>query len=376
MFQRRPRRFLATCFQSLPTICPEFGLLYTNVAGFNSIIGQRLPVRLLQTFRDRGAIPHALLFTGMAGTGKRTVAQTFAMALNCQAGSAPPAAVVESENQVRVDDTPCGDCRACRRIVSGNHPDVLSIEPQGGILRIEQIRRLISIVAMKPFDAGYRVAIIADAHTLNPEAANALLKILEEPPAGTILILTSPQQSNLLPTIVSRCRHIRFSPLPADKLSKLLIKQFEIGAESALTIAQLAGGSVAEARRLIQTPWRSQRDWLVRAAGLDAHQEPGTGSPAAALALSGALAAHKDSIQDDLAILKSWIRDLWIVPHAKQLTIYRDCEARLVRARARIGTERLRFIWETIDRAQKDIAANANLRLTLDVMALKMVGPT
>jgi DNA polymerase III subunit delta' len=310
----------------------------------------------------------------MAGIGKRTVAKTFAMALNCRANGSPTR-TTESAKHLQTDDKPCVECGACRRILSGNHPDVLWIEPQGGILRIEQIRRLIAIVAMKPFEAGYRVAVIADAHTLNPEASNALLKILEEPPAGTILILTSPQQSDLLPTIVSRCRHIRFSPLPAEELTALLVERHGIDVETARTIAQLAGGSVTEALRMMQAPWRPQRDWLVRAAGLDARQLPGRGSPAAALAFAGVLAARKERIQEDLAILKGWIRDLWILPHAARHILHHDCEARLGQVRARIGAERLRFLWETIDKAQKDIAANANLRLTLDVMALRMIGP-
>ncbi len=346
----------------------------TNVAGFDSIIGQRLPLRLLQTFRFRGAIPHALLFTGMAGTGKRTVARTFAMALNCRSIDPPRANAGHAADRCETDGKPCGACSNCRRIDAGHHPDVLSLVPQNGILRIEQVRRLIAVLAMKPFNEGYRVAIIDDAQTLNSEASNALLKVLEEPPDGTILILTAPQRSDLLSTIVSRCRHIRFSPLPSEALARWLIAQRGIDAEVARTVAELSGGSITEAAKLIETRWQSTRDWLVRAAGLDDLPEMQRRTPAAALAFSGALAARKERIHDDLATLKGWIRDLWIFPHAASLAVNQDCMARLGRLRSQIGPERLSFFWETIDKAQKDIAANANLRLTLDVMALKMAG--
>ncbi len=178
----------------------------------------------------------------MAGVGKRTTARIVAMALNCR-------------NSERSPDNPCGQCRACRQILSGNHPDVPLIEPQGNLLRIEQIRKLLVSLAMKPFSARNRVVIVADAQAMNPEAANALLKMLEEPPADTTLILTALQKSDLLPTIVSRCRHIRFNPLGLQDLMTLLKSVPEIADEFAETAVTLSGGSFSKARQLAMPIW-------------------------------------------------------------------------------------------------------------------------
>ena len=114
--------------------------------GFESIIGQNLSVRLLQTFLRNGTLPHALLFTGIEGIGKRTTANILAMALNCRDKKISPV-------------NPCGKCRSCRQISSGSHPDVITIEPQNGYLRIDQIRKLLGSLSMKPFSAEHRVVV-------------------------------------------------------------------------------------------------------------------------------------------------------------------------------------------------------------------------
>lgn len=341
------------------------------VPGFDSIIGQRLPIGLLQTFLRKGTVPHALLFTGMAGVGKRTTAKTFAMALNCNWPQTVTAGEIE---RAAVVTKPCGRCRTCRQILNGSHPDVIFIEPRAGLLRIEQIRKLLGELAMKPFSALQRVVIIADAQTMNAEAGNALLKALEEPPADTKMILTALQKSDLLPTIVSRCRHIRFSPIPAQALTGMLTQRQEINDQEAATIAELAGGSFSQAQRLLEAHWQTERNWLIRAAGLDhpaqLAQRPGT----VALAFAAQLTQSKDRVQDRLEMLKTWIRDLCILPYGSQYIVNRDCLTLLDQSRSQISDRQLLELWDCVVAAQKDIAANANLRLTLDVMALRMAG--
>lgn len=330
------------------------------MTGFDAIIGQELPIRLLRTLIQKGTVPHALLFTGMAGVGKKTGARAFAMALNCEAPNPDnPAAA-------------CGRCRTCRQIGSGTHPDVVLIEPRGAYLRIDQIRSLLTALSMKAFSASHRVAIIAEAQQMNVEAGNALLKVLEEPPEGTFIIITALTPSDLLPTIVSRCRHIRFGPLTQRELVALLTKNDGLSVEQAETAAHMAAGSYTKAQRFVQNQWRQRRDWLVRAAGLDDAAHSRETGLRMALAFSDVLTARKDGIDDVLEILMAWIRDLSILPYAPEQVANIDCLEMLRQARSGISQNQLFLLWDALAGAQKDIAANANLRLTLDAMALKL----
>ncbi len=306
-----------------------------------------------------------MLFTGMDGVGKRTAARIVAMALNCRDKGISPG-------------NSCGRCQSCRQIMSGNHPDVPLIEPQGNLLRIDRIRALLSALTMKPFSAKHRVVIIGDAQAMNPEAANALLKMLEEPPANTILILTALQKSDLMPTIVSRCRHIRFSPLNPHDLVALLKKVPDIADDFAHTAASLSGGSFKKARQLAMPVWQDRRNWLIRASGLDQPRPPGADGPAMAMALAFAaqLTRKKDQVQDLLEILKTWIRDLSIWPYNPDLVINSDHKKTLASVRAGLDDRQLLAMWQAVEKAQKDIAAKANLRLTVDVMALGLAGYT
>jgi DNA polymerase-3 subunit delta' len=332
------------------------------VSGFNAIIGQRLPIRLLKQFLRSETVPHALLFTGIDGVGKRTAAGLFAAALNCHA--------TPSES----DERPCGRCRSCRRIAAGVHPDVITIDPRKNTLKIDQIRALLATLALKPFDAGRRVVIIDQSQKLTAEAANALLKILEEPPENTILILTALQPSDLLPTVVSRCRHIHFRPLAPEDLSGMLMTQAGVDADQAAVIGEQADGSFEKARYLADHQWGPARDWVVHAAGLTLPAQ-GTQRPLTlSLAFAAQLAQRKENLTEILEILKTWIRDLALLPYAAGRLINRDRRSTLEKAREALSDRQVWALWEAIEKAQKDIAGNANLRLTLDVMALRMAG--
>ena len=329
--------------------------------GFETIIGQQLPVRILKTLLRTAVIPHALLFTGISGVGKRMAARIVAMALNCQHRRPP-------------SDDPCGNCPSCRQIQSDKHPDITLVEPQANLLRIDRIRALLAALAMKPFSARHRVVIIAEAQCMNPEAANALLKILEEPPSDTLLILTASQKSDLLPTIVSRCRNIRFNPLKPEDLINLLGQSPDVDAGYVHIAAMLSDGSLCKARQLAMPVWRRRRTWVIRASGLDrpCPQQPDASFMASALDFAGQLAQKKETVQDLLDILKTWIRDLMIWPHHPDLVINSDHKATLGKVRAGMDEKQLLAMWQAVEKAQKDIAARANLRLTVDVMALGM----
>ncbi|MBF0530142.1 MAG: DNA polymerase III subunit delta' [Deltaproteobacteria bacterium] len=177
--------------------------------GFDQIIGHERPISLLKAMLASGRLPHALLISGPTGVGKASLAKLVAMAANCL--GADPA-------------NPCGVCRACDKIRRGLHPDVSEIAPEGRarIIKIETIRELRGNVAFKPYEGRTKVYIIRDANRLHEAAANALLKTLEEPPPDSLLILTAPEETDLLPTIVSRCLRLKLAPLPKSTIEAWL----------------------------------------------------------------------------------------------------------------------------------------------------------
>jgi len=223
------------------------------VPGFESIIDQKLPIRILTTCLRDGNIPHALLFTGIDGVGKRTTALLFSMACNCEQ-------LASGIFQKRLDDIPCCRCRSCKKVESANHPDIIHIKHSGNIIKIAQIRSLCHTLSMRPYEAKKRVVLISEAQTLNAEAGNALLKVLEEPPEHTLIILTALNTANLLPTIVSRCQEIRFGPVSQENLMRLLLHEKGMEAEAARVIAAMANGSISKALVMGDDIWINLRN--------------------------------------------------------------------------------------------------------------------
>ncbi|MBX3443928.1 MAG: DNA polymerase III subunit delta' [Planctomyces sp.] len=216
---------------------------------WREIQGQSTAIDMLRRAAARGRLAHGYLFLGPAGIGKRQVARTLAQALFC------PRSGEELE--------PCGECPACRQVQAGSHPDLFEIGcPEGKReLPIDLIagakdkrgrEGLCHDITLRPMSADRRVAIIDDAHTMNEESANALLKTLEEPPEGSILILISPELEPILPTIRSRCQPLWFAPLPLPLVESLLREADpQLDPAAAAAAARLSGGSLDTARRLL-----------------------------------------------------------------------------------------------------------------------------
>jgi DNA polymerase-3 subunit delta' len=225
---------------------------------------------------------------------------------------------------------------------------------------------------MKPYEARLRVVIISDAQAMNPEAGNALLKVLEEPPDHTILILITMQRSDLLPTIVSRCRHIRFSPIPQKILEALLVQEKGVDPDEAIIIAAMANGSFTKAVSMSQTNWINKRNWLIKAIGLDQPESLSSKPLALILAFAERLSQNREILLDSLEIIKSWLRDLVIYKYYPEKIINKDLADKIQYASQKVTVKSLLLQTEAIQTAQKNIQSNANLRLTLDVMATRL----
>lgn len=181
-----------------------------------------------------GRLVHAYLFCGVRGCGKKTLAQSLAQTLFCEA---------EAEKR------PCGLCPACKRFLSGNHPDARTLSPKGRSIGVDDVRELTDYLSRRPYEGRWHVAIVERAEKMTPSAQNALLKTLEEPPEDTVFFLLTETPGALLPTVRSRLRMVRVPPLTREACAQALVRR---GVEEAraMRLAGLAHGSVGRALEL------------------------------------------------------------------------------------------------------------------------------
>lgn len=181
-----------------------------------------------------GAPVHAALIVGPAGVGKRTLAALLAQSLHC---SAP-------------HRKPCGICPSCVRFASGSHPDAHRIQQQKRIL-IDEVRALIAALSIVAYEGGVKTIQIENAEAMTPQAQNALLKTLEEPPGDTVFLLTAVSLAQILPTIRSRCRIVQLPPMAEEAVREALERR-GISRDIAARAAALSGGSVGEALKMAE----------------------------------------------------------------------------------------------------------------------------
>ena len=223
------------------------------------IIGQEKALNILRGCVRKGRIPHALLFAGDDGIGKKLTAINFAKTLNCRdvksADSEVASEALFEDSELQITDSEpqidaCDQCPSCKKIEKGNHPDVFIIGPEGDgdQIKVEAIRQLEESLSYKPFEGEYKIAVIDNAEKMNQSTANAFLATLESPPARSILIMVSSRPEMLLSTIRSRCQRINFSPLPINVMGRLLEERLKgLDHEQAMLLSILSGGKLGHA---------------------------------------------------------------------------------------------------------------------------------
>ena len=277
---------------------------------FSSIIGNETAKDFLRRMIAGGRVPHGLLFAGPEGIGKREFALELARAMMCRSAS---------------DGEACGECPICRRIgvfelptsekgedydrvFLSDHPDVGMAIPFKRNLRVGAIRELEREANFRPYESELRVFIVNDADKMNDSSSNALLKTLEEPPSTTFLILVTSRPDSLLHTIRSRCQTIRFAPVAAGEIEKLLLETHKLSADDAAVAARVCGGSVGRALSLDIAQFRAMRELMmnvIRSAVV-------TGDLSAMLQTAEQLndAKNKDRFEENIGILQTLIRDI------------------------------------------------------------------
>jgi DNA polymerase III subunit delta' len=319
---------------------------------FRDLRGQDHATAVLRRAVASRHVPHAYLFEGPDGVGKRAAAYGLALALTC--------AVEPGEG--------CGSCESCRRIDAGLHPDVPLFAAETAQIVIDQAQVIVAMAAARPHEAPARVIIIDEADRLNVNAANCLLKTLEEPAAGTHLVLVTSAPDRILPTIRSRVQRIRFRALPADTLVALLTDVHGIDPRRAAVAVALADGSVTRALRAAG----AEDDAIWEAVTTLQAAASARGGVAPIFAAAAAVAGDKDikqGLPPILSLLGRLYRDALVsASGAPELALFREASEPLAAA----GTARLGRALVAVVEADTAIVSNMNALVAVERLLLEL----
>ena len=317
------------------------------------IVGHEWAVALLRRRLAAGRVSHAYLFTGPPQIGKTLLARTLAQALNCPE-----------------PDPPCGRCPACRRIAAESHPDVRIVrgEGAGDSLKIDQVRVLQREAALFPYEGRKRVFVLRRMDLASTEAANALLKTLEEPPAHVVLILTAVDVDALPPTVLSRCQRLDLRPLGRSRIDAAL-REKGVAGDQARLLAGLSAGRIGWALDASRSPTllsRRQRelDSLLRALPAGRVER---------LTLAQSLGRDPRASRETLELWAAWWRDLLLLSGRGDGPVVNV--DRLPELRSLARPERLAQVWNalrSLQTAAAQIEDNVSPRLALEGLLLKL----
>jgi DNA polymerase-3 subunit delta' len=337
-----------------------------------AVQGQPRAIGALRAALASGTLPHASLFTGPSGVGKELAAVGLAQALLCQ--EAPGEG--------------CGRCSACGRVERLRHPDLLWVMPEdeqvrrrlagrsdfdhvpSREVRVEQIRRLQDRLSLRGLESPRKVVLVLSAETMNPQAQNAFLKTLEEPPADTTLLLVTSAPDRLLPTLRSRCVRIPFGPLPPELVAARVRELSGLTEAEAEAVAALADGSLERALAMDAEQLETRRS-LIRAF------EAVTGSDLrTALRFAELAGGSREEAERSLGVLAMWVRDVAVAQAGDGALFHPELQTLAREAAGRLDDHRLHLRFRLVDEALVAIRQrNASPRLQLERLALEMSEP-
>ncbi len=323
------------------------------------IIGHAHAIDILRRTLAAQQVRHAYLFTGPPHIGKALLAQRFAQTLLCTGGPDPTIAPQE----------PCNTCLSCRKVLHGNHPDihVISKPADKQFILIEQIRVLQSDSARRTLEGRRNIFIIENAHEMNVQAANCLLKTLEEPEPDVVLLLTVPDAGLLLPTILSRVQLITMQLLTSMQIKNALIQDWDTEPKEADLIASLAAGRMGWAVQAAE-----DEDLLTqRKAQLDLLTKLPSASRVQRFDLVQRISGDSDKVQSLLELWLLWWRDMVLAANTcLDLTVNVDMRPLLKTQAAKLGTAEAERMIRAILRTMEAIEQNVNPRVALEVLML------
>ncbi len=329
---------------------------------FATFIGNQHIREGLQRALKNNSLPHAYIFYGPEGVGKRTLALILAKSLNC----------------LNLKNDCCDKCRSCHKIDHGLHPDVRLLLPVGkGSISIEQMRGEIRrTIYLKPLEGRKRVYIIDEAEKMTPEAANSLLKTLEEPPPAALLILLTTSYPSLLPTIRSRCQALRFSSIRREELREVLIKSYGYPEEKASYISELSEGSLGKASTMDPQLIAHQQKEMLSLAGmlLNGGNLREILEEASRFAWEKGEKRERKEMEEKLLSLGGVFRDLMVLSAGgdRDLLINKGREEELAKLVKKVNEQEALQIVEGVYQALIALRRNANRKLLAEALFLQI----
>lgn len=324
--------------------------------GFSDIIGHEQIIEHFQNSLRNKQLSHAYILNGEKGSGRNTLSNAFAKAIVCEAGYG----------------NACGMCRSCMQFDSGNHPDVKRLlREKPASIGVDEIREQINNdIVIKPYNGRYKVYIIPDAHLMTPQAQNALLKTIEEPPSYAVIMLLTDTLDALLPTIRSRCIVLNLKNVDEKQIVKLLMEKYEIPDYRAGICAAYSQGNTGKAIRMaVSEDFQEMHSLMLRT--LKKVDEMRVADMASAIY---DISAYKNQITDFLDLMLVWYRDVLIIKATNDLNsiVYKDEYRSLFKKAEKSSYEGLSNIFSAIETARERLRVNANFEWTMELLLVNI----
>ncbi|MBR6223090.1 MAG: DNA polymerase III subunit delta [Lachnospiraceae bacterium] len=329
------------------------------MANFADIIGHEDIIQHFKMSIERNMVSHAYIINGEKGSGKKTLTKVIAKTLECESG----------------DPDACDNCHSCKQADSGNHPDIKWItHDKPNLISIDEVREQINDdIIKKPYTDGeytsrYKIYIVNDAHLLNPQAQNALLKTIEEPPEYAIIFLLTNNLDKLLPTIVSRCVVLNMKPVREMDVINYLTTVLNVPEEQAYFSERFAFGNLGKAVRLATSEnYKEIRDTTVRLLRQIYNMETED-----ILAVAKRLSDYRLDMQDLMDIMQMWYRDILMfkITNSPNQLVFKDEYTAMKKQSAHISYEGIDNVIKALDKMKLRLEANVNFDVAMELLLM------
>lgn len=324
------------------------------MANYSDIIGHEDIVKHFKSSIELGKVSHAYILNGEKGVGKKTLANVVAKSLQCESGNPDP----------------CGECTSCLQVESNNQPDIIWINHEKpNVISVDEVRsQIVNDIDLKPYRSKYKIYIVPDAQMLNPQAQNALLKTLEEPPEYAIIMLLTDNVDKFLPTILSRCIVLNFKPVQPLEMIEYLEEQLGIEKAKAKFCADFAQGNLGKAVRLAISPdYNEIKEDSVRL--LRRIHEMDMEDIIMAVKKMG---KYKLDVTDYIDIMTMWFRDILMVKisNSPNKIIFKEEFSVMKKQASRTSYEGIEEILKAMNKLKIRLEANVNFDIAMELTML------